>query len=198
MNDTRNIPVYGRNGKLGWVEPRATAGNDTDIIVRLENGTTIRVPQNLLTRQEDGSYYLPISQDQLQNQQQEQPDAQLSIPVIVEEPVVSKKRTTRTVRINKTVHEREEVIDQPGFNEEVEIERVPINRVVDKAPEVHYEGDTMIIPVMEEVLVVEKQLVLKEEVRVTRRRETVHKPQKVSLRAEEVQVERLDPEEDRT
>jgi stress response protein YsnF len=49
----------------------------------------------------------------------------------------------------------------------------------------------MIIPVLEEVLVVEKRLMLREEVRITRRRSEVHETQEVMLRSESVSVERL-------
>ena len=73
----------------------------------------------------------------------------------------------------------------------VEVERVPVDRIVDAAPAVRQDGDVTIIPVMEEVLVVEKRLVLKEELHVRRRRtqESVEVP--VTLRRERVEVERL-------
>ena len=57
------------------------------------------------------------------------------------------------------------------------------------------EEDTLIIPVLEEVLVVEKRLLLKEEVRITKREET-HTPQRVTLRREEAAVERINREGD--
>ena len=54
----------------------------------------------------------------------------------------------------------------------------------------------MIIPVLEEVLVIQKRTVLKEELHVTRlRREVHHEPQHVVLRAEEVTVEHFDDSE---
>ena len=54
-------------------------------------------------------------------------------------------------------------------HDEVDVERVAVNRDIDEMPSVRHEGDTMIVPVVEEVLVVEKRLHLVEEVRVTRR-----------------------------
>jgi stress response protein YsnF len=48
--------------------------------------------------------------------------------------------------------------------------------------------------VLEEVLVVEKRLLLKEEVRITKRRIETHMPQRVILRREEVAVERINGE----
>jgi stress response protein YsnF len=44
---------------------------------------------------------------------------------------------------------------------------------------------------MEEVLVVEKRLMLKEEVRVTKSRHEVRDPKEVTLRSEEAVIERL-------
>ena len=116
------------------------------------------------------------------------------IPVVREELDVRKRRveTDRGVRVHKTVKERQAVVDEPLAKDEVRVERVKIDRTVDAPVDVRYEGDTMIIPVLEEVLVVQKRLVLKEEIRVTRRRRETHAPQQVTLRSEEAQVERID------
>lgn len=65
-----------------------------------------------------------------------------------------------------------------------------MGHVVSEAAPVRYEGDTMIIPLYEEVLVVSKQLVLVEEVRIRTQRSERHEPQPVTLRREEVSVER--------
>lgn len=120
------------------------------------------------------------------------------IPVI-DEQVQIDKRTVETgrVRISKTVQEREETVDIPLEQEVVEIERVPINQRVDTPPAVRYEGDTTVYPVLEEVVVVEKRLMLIEEVRVTKRRTTITEPQQVVLRRETVHVERTAPEAER-
>lgn len=42
----------------------------------------------------------------------------------------------------------------------IEVRRVPIDRVVDTAPDIPVEGDVTIIPVLEEVVMVEKRLIL--------------------------------------
>jgi uncharacterized protein (TIGR02271 family) len=113
--------------------------------------------------------------------------------VIREEAVVRTREVERGgVRVHKTVHEREEVIEQPTMREDVDVERIAIGKVVDRAPEVREEGDTLIIPVMEEMLVVEKRLVLKEELRITRRRSIETEQARVVLNEEQVTIERLD------
>ena len=77
----------------------------------------------------------------------------------------TEKQETRRVRITKRIRTREEVVDQPTITEELEITRVPINRPVDGPVAVRTEGDTTIVPVVEEVLVMQKRLILREEVR---------------------------------
>jgi stress response protein YsnF len=89
------------------------------------------------------------------------------------------------------VHEREELVDPPLLRDKVKIERVPINRVVEGPLPVRYEGDTMIISLLEEVLVVETRLLLKEEVHITTRRTDTHTPERVTLRHEDVTIERV-------
>ncbi|HEY0866018.1 MAG TPA: DUF2382 domain-containing protein, partial [Fimbriimonas sp.] len=95
--------------------------------------------------------------------------------------------------IDKRIHEREEIVEQPVLREDVHLERVPINRQVAEAPSIRYEGETMVIPLVEEVIVVEKRFMLREEIRVSRRRETVQSRQPVTLRSEEVVVDRVKP-----
>jgi stress response protein YsnF len=69
---------------------------------------------------------------------------------------------------------------------------VPIDKVVDKVPTIRQENDTTIIPVLEEVLVVEKRLVLKEELHIRRRLAQVDVEVPVSLRKQRVVIDRLD------
>ncbi len=77
--------------------------------------------------------------------------------------------------------------------ETVEVTRVPCERYVDEAPPVRTEGEVTILPVVEEVLVVETRLLLKEEIhlRRTKTRETVEIP--ATLRRQRAVVERIDP-----
>ena len=78
--------------------------------------------------------------------------------------------------------------------EALEVTRVPVDRPVDAPPPVRTEGDLTIFPVVEEVLVVEKRLYLKEEIHVRRQltNEAVEIP--VTLQRQRAVVERIDPE----
>ena len=112
------------------------------------------------------------------------------IPVLREELKVSKREVeTGRVTVHKTVSERDENVEMLLRQTDVSVERVPVGRTVTEAPASRQEGDVLIIPVMEEVLVVEKRLVLKEElhIRKTTSERTAHEV--IRLRTENVQIE---------
>src|SRR5215475_7405157 len=89
------------------------------------------------------------------------------IPLAAEELAVSKQRVeTGRVRVSRVTQEREQTIDDLLARETVDVSRTPIGTPVETMPSVREEGDTIIIPVVEEILVVERRLFLKEEVRV--------------------------------
>ncbi len=160
------------------------------VAVRLDAGGTVQVDRRRIAPHEDGGYrYAGVF-----------PGAQAPEETVVEErriPLARERahvrretRETGRVRIRKTVHEHTETIDEPVRQERVRVERVPIDRVVEEAPSTRREGDTLVIPVVEERLVVTKQLVLKEEVRVTREERVQREPRPITLRSEEVDIER--------
>ena len=128
------------------------------------------------------------------------------IPVAEEELEIGKREVEAgRLRLQKRVSEHEQTVDEPLFADEITLERVTINRFIEEPTPARIEGDTTVIPLFEERLVVQKRLVLREEVRITRRRIERHAPQTVALRREEVTVERcpattrsIDPEERRT
>jgi uncharacterized protein (TIGR02271 family) len=118
-------------------------------------------------------------------------NAAMVIPVIAEQVTFDKKVVeSGKVRISKRISQQEELIDVPLLREQVSVERVPVNRVVDAAPQARYEGDTMIIPVVEEQVFYQKRLVLVEELHVRKQIVEEHKPQQVTLMKEEVEVTR--------
>ena len=80
------------------------------------------------------------------------------------------------------------------MREDISVERRPINRFVaaNEPPQCRQEGDTTIVPVLEEVLVVQKRLLLKEEVRITKVQRTEREQQLVTTRAERAVIEKLD------
>ena len=121
----------------------------------------------------------------------ETPGDKAKLQLFAEElSVIKEKVETGRVRVSTRTHEREAAVDEDLTRERVEIETIPINLRIDSVPEVRQEGDTTIIPVVEEQLVVERRLMLKEEVRIKRVRLTERHQEKVKLRYQEAVVTR--------
>jgi stress response protein YsnF len=117
--------------------------------------------------------------------------ASIVIPVAREEVAVGSHRVlTGKLRIQKTVRTRVTAVDQRLAREELVVEHVAMDRAVDTPPPTRWEGETLVVPVVAEVLV--KQLRLVEEVRITRRRTVERHTADVPLRHEEVHVERIE------
>ena len=107
-----------------------------------------------------------------------------------------REAVTGGVRVSTVTETVEEVVRQELVGTRADVERVPVNRTLapgEAPPAPRTEGDVTIIPILEEVVVVEKRLVLKEELRITRRstRETFEVP--VELRRQRAVIERLPP-----
>jgi len=136
---------------------------------------------------------VPVLDDSLRRDPR--PVAQEIVPVVEESAIVGKRQVvTGHVRVRTVTDTVEELAHASVQREDIEVTRVPIDRVVETAPEIRTEGDVTIVPVLEEVLVVEKRLVLKEELHIRRRvaAETVEVP--VTLRKQRAIVERLAPD----
>ena len=113
------------------------------------------------------------------------------IPVVEEELQVDRRVVeTGRVRVAKRIHEDTVDVELPSEHEDVEVRRVAVNRPVDAPVATRQDGDTLIVPVHEEVTVLTRQLVLAEEIHITRRRRTTQATQRVTLRREQVSVER--------
>jgi uncharacterized protein (TIGR02271 family) len=124
-------------------------------------------------------------------------ETETRIPLVQEELSISKRQREKGRVVVQTIpRERQELIEQELERVDVEIERIPIDRVVETPPDIREEGDTLVIPVIEEVVVVEKRLVLREEIRVHRRRSVEQFQQSVTLRSEDVKIERLGPSDE--
>jgi stress response protein YsnF len=74
----------------------------------------------------------------------------------------------------------------------VEVTRKRLDRDIDAIPETRVEGDTTIIPVVEEIVVIEKRLVLVEEIRIRQIATSEDVSVPVTLRKQTATVERID------
>ena len=114
------------------------------------------------------------------------------IPVVEETATVLTRRVVSgRVRIATQTEEINHLLPTDLASVEVDVVRVPIDRRIDTIPDVVTEGEVTIIPVVEERLVVTRELYLREEIHVRRieRTETVDVP--ATTRRQTVQIERL-------
>ena len=191
MEQTTGKQVIGVDGALGTIAPRSD-DPEGRVTVRLDDGREMLVPSSALKRQDDGTFQLSLRRQDMEKTGGPPP---VSIPVVEEELVVDKRQVpTGGVRVNKLIHEHDETVTMPLTRDQVDVRRVLIGRDVDGPMPVRREGDTIIVPVVEEVLVVEKRLRLKEEVYISRKQVQENHEEKVTLRSEEAVVERVDSE----
>ncbi|WP_229509368.1 YsnF/AvaK domain-containing protein [Massilia sp. CCM 8734] len=120
----------------------------------------------------------------------------LSVPLHREELRVGTRvvDTGRGVRIHKTVSEHPHQVDETLLYDELDVRHVSVDKIVplSEAPVARQEGDTLIVPVLEEVLVTERRVRIKEEVHITRIARTRTQAGTVMLREEDIIVERFD------
>jgi stress response protein YsnF len=136
---------------------------------------------------------LPSTSDQAERPVLAEEGEQI-LPLHSEEVAVSRRKVEGTVvRIATVTHTREAVVNEQLTHERVEIERVPVGRVIETVPSVREEGDTTIIPVVEEIIVVERRLVLKEEVHLRKVRVTEQHRETVVLREQDAVITRTPP-----
>ena len=117
------------------------------------------------------------------------------IPVVEETATVSTRQVVSgRVRIATQTEEINHLLPTDLASVEVDVVRVPIDRRIETIPDVVTEGEVTIIPVVEERLVVTRELYLREEIHVRRieHKETVDVP--ATTRRQTVQIERLPAE----
>jgi stress response protein YsnF len=111
--------------------------------------------------------------------------------------VVRRRVEGDTIRVSTVTNKVEKHVAEEILHERVEVEHIAIGRSIDSVPPIREEGEVTIIPVIEEVLVIEKRLILKEEMHIRRVRvPDVHR-EVVTRRTHDVVVERTKPGEAR-
>lgn len=70
---------------------------------------------------------------------------------------------------NRLKSVRDECAEVELRQDEVSVEGIPIGRIVEVAPQTRDEDSVLIVPVLEEQVVVTTRLFLKEEIRITKR-----------------------------
>lgn len=208
MNDTAMaafnvIDEKGVRGTLDLTVVPPQGSESKLVLVRFDDGSQVFADASTFVEREEGVFSFPGSFTELLAENQSSKygstqfgaGGQIVIPLLAEQLNIERQKVlTGGVRVHKTVSERTETIDEPTLREEMEIQRVAVNQFISEPPPVRYEGDVMIVPLMEEVLVVEKKLVLREEIRITKRRDTLRNPQQYVVRREEATLEKIKPD----
>ncbi|WP_221392653.1 YsnF/AvaK domain-containing protein [Dyadobacter sp. NIV53] len=130
------------------------------------------------------------------NMQNHLADGQTLVFPVIEEEITVGKRDVEIgkVLISKRVYEEESIVNALLTSEEVTVERREINQYIDHAPPaIRQENGVTIISVIKEVLVVEKRLMLVEELHVTKHKTTNSTTINETLRKEEITITRSAP-----
>ena len=155
--------------------------------LRLASGQVLRISTAVLLEEKhlDANHFSDHGEVDVE-------DGGATIIPIVEESLSIEKQTVPTgiVRLKKTVQEYEEQLNEILAVRTFDIERIVLNRPVESAPAVRQEGATTIYSLVEEQMILVKQLILKEEVRVTLRETERVDTQVVKLHRDHLVIER--------
>mgnify|MGYP002716791426 CR=1 FL=1 len=115
-----------------------------------------------------------------------------SIPIIAETVSISARKVVNgRVRVSTRTEEIDQILPAELASVEVDVVRVPVERKIDTVPEVVTQGALTIIPVVEERLVVTRELYLREEIHVRRVKQTETVEIPATTRRQTAQIERL-------
>jgi uncharacterized protein (TIGR02271 family) len=124
----------------------------------------------------------------------ESPVGGTHFPLYAEDLTVSKRQIAGgRVQVSTVTSEDAIFVDETLNHERVQIDRIPIGRQVDAVPPVRQEGDTTILSVVEESIVIERRLILKEEVHIRRIHVSERHQEAVILRKQEAVITRIEP-----
>jgi stress response protein YsnF len=115
------------------------------------------------------------------------------IQIVEETASVEKQRVvTGRIRVTTSSTTVEDLAEATLDGVRVEVARERMDQEITSVPETRVEGDTTIIPVVEEIVVVEKRLVLVEEIRIRKIATTEEVAVPVKLRKQTATVEIID------
>ena len=187
MATRMELVVHDAAGVSGTIREFTSDAMTTHALVELADGSHVEVPSEALHRVADGGFTI----DTLWRSFPMRHRAWASVPVVQESVSVSVKAVAREqVRVRRRVVEETRLVETPVERQRLEIERVAIGCYVTEAPAARQDGEVLIVPVVDEVVFVEKRLLLREEIRIRTVREQVIDRQTVVLRRHEVDIAR--------
>jgi hypothetical protein len=162
MPEPKMFPVYDETGRIGsLLSPARFLDSRAEKTIRLDNGQEITVPSAALKVQPDGSFRL------LRTETESAAPSPLGAPA------------AESSEASPEVLEPDQLRNAGFFQDEYDIEHVPVGRILDALVTQRQEGDTLILPVVEEVLVYRRKLYLREEIRITRRKKPVDEVRRI-------------------
>lgn len=184
----RRSRVVDLDGVSGWMHGIVLVkGTEPVARVRLSNGGELMIPFEVLHHDDRGGYRLS---GRWRDFTQRSTSGTTTIPVIQERATVSvRPAPERKTRIRRRIVSQPQVVETPIWQERVEIQRVPIGQIVERAPAARQDGDVLIVPVVEEITVVEKRLRVREELRIRVVREQRIHRETVQVRRHEIEIE---------
>ena len=184
-------PIRDASGTTAWLDGDVAAGQPVPI--RLESGQQVRLAPDLVERRPDGSLVARVSfadvadgaaraVESVRRDAPRDPGAPRDFGRVLKEV----DRALVSVRTGQT----EETVTEPAWRETVNVRREAVDAVVTEVEDVRHDGNVTIVPMYEEVVVVERRLVLRERLHITISREETRIPHTVVLRHQYVEVER--------
>ncbi|MEA2575769.1 MAG: hypothetical protein QOH93_3067 [Chloroflexia bacterium] len=123
----------------------------------------------------------------------ERVEAEKIVVPLVDEHLEVRKQWVQSgeVVVRKTVQTSQQTIPVELLYEEVQVDRVPVNRPLADGEQTQpwWDGEVMVVPVIEEEIVVSKRLVLREEVRISKRKSVRHETVSDSIRNQQVYID---------
>jgi uncharacterized protein (TIGR02271 family) len=117
---------------------------------------------------------------------------ELRLPIVAEEVRFSKREIVgERVLIRRRVVTADRTIDAALRRDRIEIERRPVDQVTDVPPPIRREGDTIVIPCVDEELVITRRYRVREELCARTISETARDSRIARLRRQELEIERL-------
>ena len=123
---------------------------------------------------------------------EQNPPSDTTLLLHVEYLDIKKRRTSEQVIVRSETLSRDVAVEEALKIEQVVVEHVYVGRFVEEMPPTRQEGDTIIVPIVEEVAVVVKRLFLRNEVHVRKVHSTAAHAETVTLREQQAVITRTE------
>ncbi len=187
VNISKQVPISEQENRAEVLSLSGELDQSRPITeLRLSNGSSLSLPTRLLLQHLQVEAELkPAFVDEAHFGEER------LLPIIEERLEVNKRSvTTGSVQLLRSTEEHTETVDIPLTSVTFEVTRQPVNRMVSERPVPRTDGETTVYSIVEERVVVSTELILKEEVHVTRRERVTNDQQLVTLRRDRLDISR--------